>query len=381
MERNSRSSKGSERGGRDSERGSSRGREESGRGGGRSFEYKKRDPSKLNERSKSLGGGDFDKIIRDGVGTFTPADGDNMVRILPPTWDNPDHYGYDIWMHYKVGPDEQAYLCLQKMKGEDCPICEERKKADADGDGDDDYAKELKPKQRVLVAVIDRDNEKEGVLAWSMPWTIDKDLISRSQDKRTGEVLSLDDPNEGYDVEFKKEGKGKGTKYIGIALARRESPLGNKKWLEWIQDNPLPTLLQYFDYDHIASVFGGTSSKSKGRDKSHDVDDQDRQLKEVETRGDKGSARSARGASRQAEPDLTWDSIHSMTFDELAALVDDQKLSKIEPNESKDDEELADWICEDLDIKKAVARRKVADDKEDESPAEKLKEMRRRREG
>ncbi len=381
MERNSRSSRDSERGGRssgrDSERGSSRGgREDSGRGSSRgsSYEYKKRDASKIKERESTLGGGDFDKYFRDDVKVFSPAAGDNCIRIMPPTWDGPDHYGFDIWVHYKVGPDEQTYLCLKKMKNEDCPCCDER--ADALKDGDEDFANELKPKQRVVVALIDRSAEKEGPQVWAMPWGVDKDLLSRSTDKRTGEVLALDDPHEGFDVDFKKEGAKLQTKYIGISLARRESTLGKPEWLEWIVDNPLPSLLKYFTYDHIKAVLGGASNKSKARE----VDQQDEDLKKVEQSGDRESSRNGRGASRQAEPDLTWDSVHSMTFDELAALVDEQKLTKIEPNESKDDDELADWICEDLDIKKVVARRKAAEDTKDETPASKMAEMRRRRE-
>lgn len=363
--------------GRGSSRGSSRGgREESGRGS--SYEYKARDAGQVKDRAKSLGGGDFDKICKPEVQMFTPNDGDNVIRILPPTWEKPEHYGLDLWLHYKVGPDEQTYLCLNKMNGEDCPVCEERRKAVADGD--EDYADQLKPKQRVLIALIDRENEKDGVQVWSMPWGVDKDLLSRSVDKKTGEVLALDDPENGYDVEFERTGQGIKTKYIGLALARRESALGNSKWLDWIVDNPLPTLLQFFSYEHIAGVFGGASKKGKGRDRGDVKDQMDEDLKELEKRGDRNS-RSSR-SSKNDEPELSWDSIHSMTYDELVALIDDQDLKKIVPDDSKDDEELADWICEDLDIKKVVARRKVADDSDkDDSPKGKLAEMRRRREG
>lgn len=82
-----------------------------------------------------------------------------------------------------------------------------------------------------------------------------------------------------------------------------------------------------------------------------------------------------------------------MTASELDALCEgNSKLSKINPDDAKDDSELADWICEDLDIKNEPApssRRRVAAQESPEREAEyeeaakasdKLAEMRNRRE-
>ena len=44
-----------------------------------------------------------------------------------------------------------------------------------------------------------------------------------------------------------------------------------------------------------------------------------------------------------------------MTFDELCAIIDDEKLD-IKADDSKDDEQLADWVCEDLKIHKEASR-------------------------
>lgn len=356
--------RGSDRGGREVDRGG----RSSGRGGGR-FEYKPRDADAVKRRVEQQSGGDFDGYFRDGCKTFKSADGDNIIRILPPTWEDAQHYGFDIWLHYGVGPDEQSYLCLDKMKGEPCPICEER--ARAAKAKDDDYADSLKPKQRVVVALIDRDHENDGVQMWSMPWGVDKDLLARTQDKRTGEILPLDDPENGYDVEFTKQGKGITTKYVGLQLSRRSSPLGDDSWLDHITQNPIPDCLVFYSYDHIASVFGGASTRTPKAEKDtggrsgRDAGDDD--LREVEQRG------SARSNRDDAEP--TWDGVHSMKYEELCALIDERAL-KIKPEDSKDDEELADWICEDLDIKKAPARRAVAATAE---TSDRLAEMRNRR--
>lgn len=366
-------------------RGSDRGRGDSGRGGrgGSRYQYQPRSAESMRQRGEA-GGGDFDKYLDDSVKMFKPNDGDNIIRIMPPTWDKAEHYGLDVFVHYDVGPDSQTYLCPDKMKGDPCPICDERAKATRDGDTE--YAEKLKPTKRVLVWMIDRNQEKDGPVVWSMPWTIDRDIVKLVVDKRSGEVLPIDDPQDGYDIEFERKGKGPRTQYIGLAVARRSSDLGDDKWMDYIIDNPLPDLLHYYDYDHVAAAFGGSSGggarnrdDGRDRDRGRDRDDnrgrdkedldarQERELRELESR------RGSRG--RSSEPELTWEQIHEMTFEELSALIDSKDLT-IRPDESKDDEELADWVCEDLKITKAVARRRA---EISDSASDKMNEMRRRR--
>lgn len=350
MSREERSSRDS---GRDRDRTRGVGRDSRDEDRGRSrrsgFQYQERSPDTYKKRGEQ-GGGDFDKYLSDSIKMFKPADGDNTLRIMPPTWEGAEHFGLDIYVHYNVGPDSQTYLCMNKMQGKPCPICDEREKASKDGDID--YADKLKPTKRVLIYMIDRNNEKDGPVVWSMPWTIDRDLCKLVVDKRTGEILPIDNPEVGYDISFERKGKGDRTQYIGLAVARRDSDLGNMKWLDFIQDHPLDTILQFYDYDHIAAVFGGRSAKAS---KETDLDrEQEAGLRSVEGRG--------RGRSR--EPEMDWESVHSMKFEELAALIDDKSL-KIDPDDSKDDDELADWVCEDLDIRKPTARRSAADDDDD----------------
>jgi len=373
-ESSSRDSGGSSRvrdtGGRDTGRGSSR--------GGSSFEYQKRDPSSMKKRGEQSAN-DFDRIFIDDVNVFKVNDGNNFIRFLPPTWKNPEHFGLDIYVHYGIGPDNQTYLCLHKMKGEACPICEEAKRAQ--DDGDDDYAKKLKPNKRVLVYIIDRDNEKEGVKAWSMPWTVDRDVCKVSVDKRTGETLELDNPEDGYDVEFEKKGQKQKTEYLGIAVARRSSELGDDKWLDYAKDFPLDTILNYFDYDHIQAAFGGAGkSATAGRGKDDDLDrEQERGLNESQS----GNGRE-QSKVRSHDQDYDWDKIHGMTFDEMSAVVEDQKLG-IDPEQSKDDEDLADWICDEMKIDKVVkpaasSRRAVTKEPEkEESSSDRLRRLRQER--
>lgn len=392
----------------DDDRGTSRGRgrddDRGGRGGRPRYEYQTRDPREA-ERRANQGANDFDSYLNDKVKMFKVNDGDNMIRILPPTFKNPKHYGLDIYVHYGVGPDRQTYLCLHKMKGEPCPICEERQEILADGD--EKAAKLLEPKRRSLIYLIDRDREKDGLMAWAMPWTVDRDIIMVSRDKRSGEVLPIDHPEEGYDIEFEKKGQKDRTEYVGVRVARRSSPLGHDAWLDSAVDLPLDEALVYYDYDHIAKAFGGggahkdsrrerddATSRDRGSSRSDRDDDSRRRDssssrdRDFDDRDRTGSGRDrgrddGRGRRNDTEP-LTWASIHEMTTEELDALCEsNEDLRRLDPNDFDSDEELADAICEELGLRKTSARRQVDNESatrgRDDNDS-KLAEMRRRRE-
>lgn len=353
--------------GRDSSGSRDRDDRGSSRSGGR-YEYRKRDADETRKRAESKGG-DFDVYINRDIDTFKPNDKVNTIRILPPTWDDAKHYGLDVWVHYGIGADRQAYLCLHKMKGEQCPICEER--AVATRKGDEDYAKELAPTRRVLVYVVDRDHEKDGVQAWAMPQSLDRDITKVSIDRRSGDVLPIDHPDEGYDIIFEREGQSTKTKYLGVQVDRRDSRLGDDRWLEFAQENPLPNQLVYYSYDHIKSAFtggGGGGSRDSRDERGRDERDRDdRRDDRRDSRDDRGSrderdrsARDDRGG-RSGGDRIDWESVHQMRPRELEALIEQERL-KINPKEAKDDADLADWICEEMGLR-APAKPDARDDR------------------
>lgn len=378
-----RSSRDDDRGGRDSGRdrdSRDRGGRDSGRGGRRNFTYQARSAEDVKKRAAESSK-DFDTYLREDVKTYKPADGTNLIRILPPTWEDPKHFAIDIWVHYGVGPDDQAYLCLHKMKGEDCPICEELQRARRDREGEE-YVKSLEPTRRSLFYLVDRDNEKEGVQAWAAPFSrIDQAIVKVSVDRRTNEVLPIDDPDDGYDVSFDRGGKGIGTQYSGVAIDRRPSPLGKDEWLNFAIDNPLPTILEYHDYDHIAKVFGGGDNRSQ-RDSRSSRDD--RGSSSRDSGRDRDSGGSTRGGREEASSsgrrgrekvEHTWESVHELEGEDLDRIVVSEDLD-LKPDDFNSDEELADAICEELKIEKPSGRRRV---EESLGGSSKLAEMRRRR--
>ncbi len=383
---------------RDDDRSSRSSRDDDDRGGrgGKSFTYEKRSREDFEDR-QSQGGKDYDKFLKGNVKKYVPKDGLNRIRILPPTWKGAKHYALAIYLHYGVGPDRQSYLCLSKMKGEADPIQEEyarvRPTLDSENKDDQETLRQLNDTKRALMYVVDRDNEKLGVQAWDCPWSLDSNIVKVSEDRSSGEVFNIDDPEHGYDVEFDRVGKGRNTRYEGVAIARRSSRLGKDEWLEHAVEHPLPDILNYFSYDHIAKAFGGggshrpasrggdrdddrssrggrdrdDSDTDRGRDRdadrgssrdsgSRDRDDRSRDAGDSRGRGSSSSRDDDRG------PKLTWESIHDMTRRELEDLVDQERLTKIDPRESPDAEDLANWVCEEMKITKPASRERVRDD-------------------
>lgn len=244
----------------------------------RSFQYRERTRDDVKARANNRGGG-FDGIVASKYKMYKVKDGKNVIRILPPTWDKATHYGYDIWVNYSVGVDNQSYLSLSKMKNERDPLAEARRAAE--DDGDKKLSKALQPRQRILMWIIDRMDEDEGPQLWAAPFTVDKDFANISLDPDTGEVTMVDHPEHGCDIQFVKEGQMLKTDYPASKMRlKKPSRLHEDErieddWLQFVQDNQIPDCLQFYDYDHINGVFNGQAGrndddeddKPRGRDR------------------------------------------------------------------------------------------------------------------
>lgn len=306
-----------------------------GRTRGRStgkFVYKKRTEKQLQHRaSQSTGYGD--SFLKGDFSLFKPKEGPNRFRILPPMWEDPEHWGLDIFVHYSIGPDNGAYLCLDRMKKGDCPICEER--LEAEKQGDEEYSSELRPVRRVLVWLIKRGEEEAGPVLWAGPQKLDGDLFKLSTASSDG-TLFIDDPEEGYDVEFtytppknKKPGN-----YEALQISRRSTPLGTEKqmeeWLEFVSTNILPDVLVYFEANYIRNIFSGKPHKSE---KAAEKQETEQEKKEEPT--------TRRGRSKPAV-EYTFEEVQKMSGSELDDVC--EKLG-IEINNDMTDQDVADKIC------------------------------------
>lgn len=315
------------------------------------FKYRGRERTveDVTKDSKASSGA-FDSYMVQGVAFYKAREGENTIRMLPLSWEDTKKWGLGwyifIDVHYSVGPDESAYLCREKMLGEHCPIC-------AAKDGlDKEEADKLKPNRRALCWVIDRDNEKAGPQAWSMPLKLFREISTRSVNKRDNTPKYIDDPEEGMDVSFVREGTGKHTDYGTVEIAAPSALSDNEKraarWLEAIQAQPLPDILNFYDDDYLEKVLKG-KSKRKARDDDDDDDE------------DEDKPKAKKGKRPVADDDDDEDE-------------DDTKpvKSKRKPSKADDDDDEPDSEDEDDDkpAPKKKPGKKASDDDDEDADAE-----------
>jgi hypothetical protein len=233
------------------------------------FKYQARNEDAWQKRADQSGA-QFDSYTKDSFKNYSLRAGENFIRILPPSWENAKHYGYDVWIHYNVGPNRGTVLCLSKMKNQKCPICEAHARAELAGRED---AKELKAGRRVLVWILDRKEETTPLL-WAMAWTVDRDISKICKDRQSGELYQIDHPDAGFDISFDKEGKDLQTKYTGFQLARKHSSV-DKAHLDYIEKYPVPDTLLWRTYDEVKALFEGEASVDAPTTKNTKIVDDD----------------------------------------------------------------------------------------------------------
>lgn len=294
----------------------------------RAFDYQPPTFEEANQLTERRGNR-FDNIIKqDGPRYFKARPGDNFIRILPPTWENARHYALAIKVHRGIGPDNTSYLCLKENETspeKDCPICDERydlmrkhvpqQETDA-----------LRPQTSLMIYLIDRANEDQGPMIWGMSNKSDLEILAQSLEKRQQRYLPIAHPIDGYDVEFVRDGEGRNTRYRGFKVARTSSPVHDNadkltEWLDFIEDRPIPDILNFYSADHIKSVFYGKSpaaaedTEERSRVRDEPVRETVREALRPRPEPEPRQAEPVREAPREAGPAPTTNGRDEPPFD------------------------------------------------------------------
>jgi len=311
---------------------------------------------------------------------YKVRDGKNLIRILPATWPKAKHYGYDIFVNYGIGVDNQSYLSLSKMKNEKDPLVEARKQAERDGD--EKLASALQPRERIVMWIIDRNDEDEGPQIWAAPFTVDKDLANLSFDEDTKEVMFIEDVETGSDFRFYKEGQGKLTRYPSSKMKLlKATPLHEDEklqaeWLDFIAENQLPDCLQFYDYDHIAGVFDGQARvedddedekprKGKRKAAADDEDEKPSRTKRKPTADDDDEDEKPTRAKRKpADDDDDEEEKPSRSRSRLKNTDDDDEDEK--ERDDDDEDNTTSSIRDRLKRRRTAGRSKSDDDEDDD---------------
>lgn len=267
------------------------------------FEYQRRDAKVWEEEANKKGGANF-SIFRPEVKVYKPRNGDNWIRILPRTW-NDDRlgrlYGIEVWQHRNIGPDRVPIICprLFPLGEKHCPVCEAR--VEAERENRKDVVDALYAGRGYALYLLDRqDTKSDEVQAWTMGVKLYSNIGRVVKDRSTGEIYAVDDPDEGYNISFERTQQGgdaRNIDYGAPVLDRKPSTVPN--WaLDYIQDNPLETMLLLNTYDEIKEIYAGAEptddrrgSRSSGHDDRGRSDDRRDSRREHDPRDDRHDTR------------------------------------------------------------------------------------------
>ena len=314
-----------------------------------SFQYYERDDELTRDRAKQKEGmnNNFDVAIKSGFKAFKPAVPEkynvsltNKIRILPPTWKDPEHYGVETVVHYKIGSSKSSFICNKAMKHGNgkCPICE----AIEENKDDKKFINAVKPSRKVLVWLIDRNDEEAGPKYWLMPISVDRSIAFQSVDEDTDRVLKIDHPTKGYDIYFDTEKApedvGVPFTYKGEKVARSEKPIFSdegkmKATLEFITEHPLPSILNFKEYDYIKDVFEGKVESNSGNEQE-EVKKEKPKREEKEEEKEVKKEEVVTNAEVKSLKDMDRDELEDVAFDDLGMkrrevkAMDDDQLRK-----------------------------------------------------
>ena len=173
------------------------------------------DMKKMREKYNSLknkGGGKKDLF-------WKPQDGDQTIRILPPSDGDPFK---EFWFYYNL--DKAPVLCPKRNFGEDSPVLDFASALYKEGTPDSiEMAKKLFPKQRFFSPVIVRGEESQGVRIWGYSKTVYEQLLQLVLNPDYGDVTDVD---EGTDLVL-NYGKKAGALFPSTKLTpkRKASPV------------------------------------------------------------------------------------------------------------------------------------------------------------
>lgn len=228
------------------------------------FTYQRGDDDEIRKMARDSGR-KYETPFKPGFDVFVPKTGTNNIRILQGTWAGARYYAYTIHVHRYVGTTPGTFLCLQEMGKGKCPCCEAKRAAlEA---GDEQEARAMSPSVQVVMWIINRNAEEDPPIPmlYAISKTRDAELVELSQDPDTNKLLTIDHPDNGYDISFKRQGTGlKDTKYMATTIARRATPIHDdpevqESILEFIHKNPIPSVLRWRDYKFIDAAISGTA--------------------------------------------------------------------------------------------------------------------------
>lgn len=170
----------------------------------------------------------------------------------------------DVFVHRKVGINEDEVICLNRTYGEKCPICEYQAMLKDEEEPDKLLIKSLNPTRRNIFNIVCLDSVKEqelGIQVWNVSqWLFTNPLEELAHKKKGGGEVLYADIDDGKIISFRKKGSGVNTtEYTAFEFKDRdEIP-------DEILDSAicLDELIHKPTYDEVAELFQNKPASSE----------------------------------------------------------------------------------------------------------------------
>tara|TARA_R110001583_G_scaffold179135_1_gene335677 strand:+ start:1276 stop:1971 length:696 start_codon:yes stop_codon:yes gene_type:complete len=200
--------------------------------------------AELSKSTQGGGGGSSDYLqIKEGT---------TLVRILPAKDEETEFYA-ETKLHRIVGSDGMAknYHC-RKMHGEACPLCDTYFGLwKTDKDSDKDLARQIKPRARYYMNILDRDSGEVKIL--SVGVILFKKIVAAMLDEDFGDITDLQD---GFDFKIIKTMEGQWPKYDQSQPRPKSEPTGSQAEIAAYMDSlhDVHKLVKLEDYDEVKTA-------------------------------------------------------------------------------------------------------------------------------
>jgi hypothetical protein len=181
-------------------------------------------------------------------------EGTNVVRVLPGK--DEDTLFYAETKIHRV-PDENGNVKnvhCRKIHNEPCPLCDSYYSLWKEPNKDEDLARQIKPRSRYYMNVLDRDSGDVKIL--SIGVILFKKIIAAMLDEDFGDITDLEN---GHDFKIIKQMEGQWPKYDQSQPRPKSSEAGSKAeiaaWMESLHD--IHALGKLEDYEEVKNTAQG----------------------------------------------------------------------------------------------------------------------------
>ena len=160
--------------------------------------------------------------VSSDIPIFKPVDGDNQIRIVPPLSNDAQAslWGLEVWTYFV---NNRSYLSSKTFDPQsDDPIMSHFFDIREDNP---EEAQKYKGNKRYLMFVLDMNSDEVELKLWAAPPTLVDEFLGLAKNRRTGELIALEDPEEGVPIFFTKTGQGINTRYTSIEIEKEPFPL------------------------------------------------------------------------------------------------------------------------------------------------------------